>query len=123
VLAWQFDTQIDLAWRDLLLSGLTPDTAVRLDFVFFGDTQELADILRSGLETKGYDVQMVSHGTASGERIAVTGRTCPSTFTHDQLVDWVHAMIAAGIRVGFELDGWICEPEAITHRVVCRRGL
>ena len=92
-------------WPILVREGLTEQTRVRLDFMYYATAKADADALASFLRAEtDYEVS-VTAGESGG--FVIEGKTRETTISPSILAEWVKWMVAAGYRYGrCEFDGW-----------------
>jgi hypothetical protein len=94
-------------WKLLVAHGLTPESQVRLDFVYHAPSQQKAATLHSSLKREtDYDVEVSSSGGLLWKRWEVTGSTRETKITLEILDQWVAWMVAAGGEHDCVFDGW-----------------
>ena len=92
-------------WPILVREGLTEQTRVRLDFMYYATAKADADALASFLRAEtDYEVS-VTAGESGG--FVIEGKTRETTISPSILAEWVKWMTAAGYRYGHcEFDSW-----------------
>ncbi|NPV47591.1 MAG: DUF2185 domain-containing protein [Armatimonadetes bacterium] len=93
-------------WKRLLELGVTPETALRLDFTFRAPDEQQARALAEELSTEGGEAKARRGGLLRRHVWVVEGRTSPTTWTLEKLNDWVHLMVLLGHRHNCAFDGW-----------------
>ena len=86
--------------------GLTDETEVQLNFLYYAPNESDAEDLWSFLiEETDYEVGIHPEANSSGQWI-VSGHTQKTTISKEILDEWVEWMIAAGFDHHCEFDGW-----------------
>jgi len=85
--------------------GVSPDTKLRLEYLFYTNATEKAEALAKALETEGYTVE---YGPSASDKklIEVTGWTTPIRISNDVIVQWTREMTHLGYQFDAEFDGW-----------------
>ena len=100
---------VEDTWDALQRAGVTGDTQLRLDCLYYApgesEAHELAEFL--GHETD-YDVRVESDagGFLKKATSKVASTTQPTRVSLDILEEWVRWMVAAGAQYDCEFDGW-----------------
>jgi hypothetical protein len=99
-------------WWTLQKHGVTENTRLRLDFLYFADNESKAQALVQHLNSEtDYHVSVEPAARPVGlffkrGRWVVRGTTKETAVSLEILIDWVTWMVVAGFKAGCEFDGW-----------------
>ena len=86
--------------------GLTDETEVQLDFLYYASNESDAEGLRAFLiDETDYEVEVHPQTDGSGQWV-VSGHTQKTTISKEILDEWVNWLVAAGFDHECEFDGW-----------------
>ncbi len=92
-------------WERLQANGVTEETELVLDFMYYSpnkdDAQSLKDFLR--------DYETTIEKKENGDLWIIKGKTSPTKVSLDILLQWVDYMVAAGWDHDCYFDGWGAE--------------
>jgi hypothetical protein len=93
-------------WQVLLDNGVTEETELEVEFLYYAPTKDKAELLKATLGEYGYSVSIKSSGTLLKRQWLVEGKTTPTTLTLAKLNQWVKWMVVAGEEYSSDFDGW-----------------
>ncbi len=85
--------------------GVTPDKELKLEFFFYTDTVDKAQILAAEIQKLKYSVQ---HDRSAGDSnlFVVTGWTIKMKMTDSIVAEWAKQMCELGYKFDCDFDGW-----------------
>lgn len=89
--------------------GVTGDTALRLNFFFYTNSESNAANLASVLKQRGYDVE-TGESAADDGTFLVAGWTTPIKMDEATVGPWAEDMCRCGFAHDCEFDGWGTNP-------------
>lgn len=89
-------------WQQLQSHGITEETELILDFMYYSPQKEDAEKLKQFLENYEISIQKEENG----ELWVVEGKTSPTAVSEAILLQWVDYMVAAGWDYNCYFDGW-----------------
>ena len=90
--------------------GVTEETKLKLEVVFYANTNEKASGLLAELTALDYEVG--SEPSAHDKKtLIVTGWSTPILMNTQELVSWTKDMCNSGYKHDCEFDGWGTNPE------------
>jgi regulator of RNase E activity RraB len=92
-------------WARLLELGITGETEVQLDFLYYASNEAAAALQAFLKDETDYEVDVHPETGSSGQWI-ISGRTQKTTISKEILDQWVEWMVAAGFEHQCEFDGW-----------------
>jgi hypothetical protein len=98
-----------VTWAELEKQGVTEETELRLDFLFFAPGQHQAEALAQAIRSRtDYDVEASSRreGLLGQRTWIVNGTTQPTAVSLEALDEWVTRMFEWGSAHSCEFDGW-----------------
>jgi hypothetical protein len=98
-----------VTWAELEKQGVTAETELRLDFLFFAPGQHQAEALAQAIRSRtDYDVESGSRkeGLLGQRTWIVSGTTQPTAVSLEALDEWVTRMFEWGSAHSCEFDGW-----------------
>ncbi len=98
------DTMAELRKHDV-----TEGSNLKLEYFFYTDSSQKAEVLAGELTRMGYDG---GHGIAAGDSnlYVITGWTPPMQMIDSVVVKWTEKMCDLGYRFDCEFDGWGTNP-------------
>jgi hypothetical protein len=90
--------------------GVSPGTALRLEYFFYARDRANCAALMSALLDKGYSSECRT--SADGRKLfCITGWSAPIAMNDVPVVDWTAEMCRLGFAHDAEFDGWGTSPE------------
>jgi regulator of RNase E activity RraB len=88
---------------------VTEDKELKLEYFFYTNTNEKAELLAKELEKQNYKVE---YGVSIGDKklFIVTGRTTNIIMKEEIVTKWTKEMCEIGYKFDCEFDGWGTEP-------------
>lgn len=92
-------------WKQMESEGFTPETVAALDFVFFSDSEEGAQNLKTQL-SENYSIELSP--ASDSEYLLIKGTTRPygNEFTYEQWLGWVEFMVSVGFSHNAVFSTW-----------------
>lgn len=101
---------IPLLLAQLSDNGITAVRQLRLEFYFYTNKLEKAQLLSDELKTLGYDATANQTGIRKSPYI-VTGLTTPVQMDEVSVIQWDRLMCDVGKKHDCEFDGWEVTPD------------
>ena len=93
-------------WQTLSEQGVTSDTLLSLNFLFYAPNEELANRLGSALKQQGYKLTVSKDSSIFRRRWIVEGDVPPAKYALKIIDEWVTEMVIASKKFNSEFDGW-----------------
>jgi regulator of RNase E activity RraB len=90
--------------------GVSDQSLLKLEFVFYTDEETKSRPLTEALSNKGYEVKDVPSATHETRR-CVTGWTTKLRMDESTVVGWTREMCQLGYEHDAEFDGWGTHPQ------------
>ena len=89
--------------------GVTDESKLKLEYFFYTNTKEKAEVLAEELAGRGYNGE---HDVAAGNpsQFVITGWTTPMSMSNEVVVSWTGDMCDLGYKFDCEFDGWGTNP-------------
>ncbi|MEJ2200277.1 MAG: ribonuclease E inhibitor RraB [Desulfuromonadaceae bacterium] len=96
-----------LTWEKLKSYGVTEETSLTLDFMYYASSKSSAVTCMNHLRELGDEVSIEPENSHTPNGMwLVTGHTQPTEIDKDILLQWVDHMVSAGWELGGYFDGW-----------------
>ena len=97
-------------WKQLQSHGVTKETKLVLDFLYYASNKDSAEKCRNHLFEYEYTVQIKPEKKDKPQGLwIVNGNTQQTKVNQDILIQWVDYMVTAGWKFGCVFDGWGAE--------------
>lgn len=90
--------------------NVTEDTMLKLEFFFYTDSNEKAQLLAEDLKSIVYSVEFGDSAEDENMKI-ITGWSSPLKMSSQPVLDWTEEMCCLGFKHDCEFDGWGTNPE------------